>query len=158
MAEICRAEGMIQGFPTHGPGSASFGENVLEVIPVPEYVRYHVGYASPKTNHPVGVFVAVWHLVRSNYLTDDEVREYWDIRRYTERVLPIPPFYDDRNTMGAITWFKDNAEVENLLLECDFYFRTLKKYGVEVTMSRTANPGRIIYEDRYQVGVLSRDR
>lgn len=122
------------------------------------FFRYHVGYVSPKTKQPVGLFVAVWHLVQKNALTEDEVREYWDIRRYTERVLPIPPFYNDGNTIGAVTWFKDNIDAKNLLGKCDFYFRTLKKNGIEIIVSRTTNPGRIIYEDKCQVGVVNEDR
>ena len=118
------------------------------------YIRYHVKYSSPKTLQPVGLFVAVWHLVKNDILTKEEVEEYWRKRRYTEEVLPIPPFYSDSNTIGAVTWFKETDKAKSLLGELSFYFDILNKYGVDLEMSRTDNPGQIIYEDDFQVGVL----
>jgi len=122
------------------------------------YFRYHVDYNSPKTQEPVGLFVAVWHLVQNNVLTKEEVDEYWKMRRYTEEVLPIPPFYADGNKIGAVTWFKDNEKTRKFLEEVGFYFDILRKYNVELILSQTDNPGSIIYEDDFQVGVVRENK
>lgn len=117
------------------------------------YTRYHVNYISPKTGQPVGLFVAVWSIL-DTCLTKDEVQEYWQYRRYFEEVLPIPPFYSDGNSIGAVTWFKDNDKTKSLTEKLEFYFRILRKYNVDVVKSQSDNPGTIIYEDEYQVGVI----
>lgn len=59
-----------------------------------------------KTNMPVGLFVAVLHLVDKKRMTDEEIDTYWKQRKYFEKALPIPPFYSDGNSIGATTWFK----------------------------------------------------
>lgn len=117
------------------------------------YTRYHVNYISPKTGQPVGLFVAVWSIL-DTCLTKDEVQEYWQNRNYFEKVLPIPPFYSDGNTIGAVTWFKENNNTVAIIEKLEFYFRMLRKYNVDVVKSQSDNPGTIIYEDEYQVGVI----
>ncbi|WP_181215942.1 hypothetical protein [Mesobacillus foraminis] len=64
------------------------------------------------------------------------------------------PFYSDGNSIGATTWFKANDNVSALWVDLDFYFKVLKKYGVELTITKSKNPGKIIYEDDFQVGVI----
>ncbi len=118
------------------------------------YFRYHVNYISPKTKQPVGLFVAVWHLVQQNMLTIEEVEEYWKMRRFTEEVLPIPAFYADGNSVGAVTWFKDSDITKRFIENTSFYFDILRKYNIELQMSQSDKPGLIIYEDEFQVGVL----
>lgn len=103
---------------------------------------------------PVGLFVAVWHLVDGKRMTDDEIKIYWEQRKYFEKALPVPPFYSDGNTIGATTWFKENDKVNKLVEELDFYFKILKKYDVELRMTKSENPGKVIYEDDFQVGVI----
>lgn len=103
---------------------------------------------------PVGLFVAVGHLVDRKVLNEDEIQTYWEQRHYFEKVLPIPPFYEDGNTIRAVTWFKDNEYAKSMINQLDFYFNMLKKYGVKINLSKSENPGRIIYEDDFQVGVV----
>jgi thiamine biosynthesis protein ThiC len=103
---------------------------------------------------PVGLFVAVWHLVDEKRMSDEEIQTYWEQRKHFEKVLPIPPFYSDGNSIGATTWFKENNMVNKLVEDLDFYFKVLKKYGVELKMNKSVNPGKIIYEDDFQVGVI----
>ncbi len=78
------------------------------------------------------------------------------MRRFSERVLPVPPFYARGNPQGAVTWFKDTAAVRELLTDFGFYFRILKAYGLELCEARTQHPGKIFYEDEYQVAVCRR--
>lgn len=119
-----------------------------------KYLRYHANYSSPKTNMPVGLFVAVGHLVDRKILSDDEIKLYWEQRHYFERVLPVPPFYADGNTIRAVTWFKNNEHAKRMIDQLGFYFDMLKKYDVQINLATTDNPGEIIYEDDFQVGVV----
>lgn len=78
-----------------------------------------------------------------------------ETKKKSEIVLPVPPFYSDGNSIKAITWFKDNNKVKELLREFEFYFNILNKYNVNLVLSRSDSPGRIIYEDDFQIGVIS---
>lgn len=118
------------------------------------YYRYHTTYYSPKTGEAVGLFVAVGHLVDRKILTEEEIEEYWKQRAHAEIILPVPPFYADGNTIRAITWFKDNDKTKELLKEFEFYFKMLEKYKVELIIDTSEAPGKIIYEDDYQIGVV----
>lgn len=118
------------------------------------FFRYHVDYTSPRTKQPVGVFVAVWHLLQKGVLTEEETAQYWKTRKFAEETLPVPPFYAEGNPRGAVTWFKENALVDSLLSEIPFYFDVLRKYEVPVTKSRTNRPGDSIYEDEFQIAVV----
>ncbi|WP_078551988.1 hypothetical protein [Bacillus alkalicellulosilyticus] len=118
------------------------------------YFRYHVNYISPKTGMPVGIFVAVGHLVDERRMLEEEIQTYWEQRKYFEEVLPVPPFYWEGNPLGAVTWFKENKHTDKLINQMTFYFEMLRKYDVALVKTKSDNPGKIIYEDDYQVAVI----
>lgn len=116
--------------------------------------RYHSRAVNRRTNEPEGLFVAVWRLVDQKLVTAREEWRYWRNRKWFEANLPIPPFYDAGNPEGAITWYKDTRMGNEMSRRMTFYFRLAKKYGLPIEKETTNNPGRIIYEDEYQVGSL----
>lgn len=100
-----------------------------------------------------GVFVAVDHLRRADRLSESEEELYVYIDDWFDEHLPNPPFYEDGNSIGAVTWFKRHASaemVERLVPLCD----TLTRYGVAWTAAESAGPGTIVYEDEFQIGVI----
>jgi len=118
----------------------------------PEFVRLQATYRG-RLGIEVGIFVAVDHLRRADRLTEDEEELYFDIDDWFNLALPNPPFYEHGNSLGAVTWFKRSASAEMLKrLEplCDI----LTKYGVEWVAAESSDPGRVIYEDEFQVGVI----
>ena len=74
------------------------------------YYRVHTADQAWLTKQPRGIFTTVGKLVDAGVLSEAETEEYWNNRRYFEDVLPVPPFYDQGNPDGAVTWFKDTAE------------------------------------------------
>ena len=72
-----------------------------------KYFRVHMKDCAYITKQPRGIFTAVGKLVDSKTLTEEEEKEYWRNREYFERILPVPPFYENNNPDGAVTWFKD---------------------------------------------------
>lgn len=69
--------------------------------------------------------------------------------------LPYPPFYgkDNENPDGAVTWFKtENAK--DMLEHIEPLLRLLEKYNIPYDVVYTDTPGKIIYEDDFQVGVI----
>ena len=91
-------------------------------------------------------------MVDAGIISDEETAEYWKNRAYFEKVLPVPPFYDEGNPDKAITWFKDTPEGNRIYSEMTFYHEMARKYGTQLYMSEyDENPGKIIYEDDFQI-------
>ena len=118
------------------------------------YYRVHTADQAWLTKQPRGIFTTVGKLVDAGVLSEAETEEYWNNRRYFEDVLPVPPFYDQGNPDGAITWFKDTPEGNRIWEEMTFYRNMAVKYGVQLYISECTDiPGEIIYEDDFQIAV-----
>jgi len=120
-----------------------------------KYYRVHTEDIAYLTKQPRGLFTAVGKLVDAKLLSESEEKEYWKNREYFERILPVPPFYENGNPNGATTWFKDTAEGNRIFHEMSFYRRMAEKYGKKLFISECNEvPGKIIYEDEFQVAVI----
>jgi hypothetical protein len=65
--------------------------------------------------------------------------------------LPCPPFSSSGWPRDVVTWFKDDAgESIRKLWEIT---SMLKEHGVPVRLLRSKNPGKVLYEDPFQVVV-----
>ncbi|MBQ6288530.1 MAG: hypothetical protein IJK71_04730 [Clostridia bacterium] len=118
------------------------------------YYRVHTADQAYLTKQLRGIFTTVGKLVDAGVLSETETEEYWNNRRYFEDVLPVPPFYDQGNPDGAITWFKDTPEGNRIWEEMTFYRNMAAKYGVQLYLSECTDiPGEIIYEDNFQIAV-----
>ena len=91
------------------------------------YYRMHTSEIAYKTGLPVGIFVAVWRLVEAKKLTAEEEKLYWENRAYFEKALPVPPYYENGNPEGAVTWFKDTEKGNDIYRQMGFYREMLKK-------------------------------
>lgn len=119
-----------------------------------KYFRVHTADMAYMTKQPRGLFAAISKLVDAKTLSEEETAEYWKNREYFEKVLPVPPFYDQGNPDGAITWFKDTAEGNRIWEELGFYRNIAEKYSLQLYISEcTVIPGEVIYEDAFQVAV-----
>ena len=118
------------------------------------YYRVHTADQAYLTKQPRGIFTTVGKLVDAGVLSEAETDEYWNNRRYFEDVLPVPPFYDQGNPDGAITWFKDTPDGNRIWEEMTFYRNMAVKYRVQLYLSECTDiPGEIIYEDTFQIAV-----
>lgn len=119
-----------------------------------QYFRIHIEDCAYRTGLPVGLFVAVWRLVEQERLTEEETALYWQNRGWFEEHLPIPPFYEDGNSAGAITWYKNGPEGLGMVRRMAFYFEMADKYGLQLYLTQTDSiPGELLYEDAFQIGV-----
>ena len=75
-----------------------------------KYFRVHEADIAYITQQPRGIFTVVGKLVDNKVTTEEEAAEYWKNREYFERVLPVPPFYEQGNPDRAVTWFKDTED------------------------------------------------
>ena len=118
------------------------------------YYRIHTADIAWITQQPRGLFTAIGKLVDAKTLTEEETAEYWKNREYFEKVLPVPPFYEQGNPDHATTWFKDTPQGNDIYRQMNFYRKMAKKYGLKLYMSKcTEVPGEIIYEDDFQIAI-----
>ncbi|MFC6233327.1 hypothetical protein ACFQI7_36905 [Paenibacillus allorhizosphaerae] len=119
------------------------------------YIRFHGNYSSPKTKQPYGIFVVIYHLYRDAKLLESDGKLYLDTKEWFEQNLPNPPFYDDNNSVNAVTWFKDGIKAPEMIIYLEPFFNIAKKYNVEIIKSISKElPGILIYEDEYQIGIV----
>ncbi len=121
-----------------------------------EFVRLQAAYRG-RLGMEVGVFVAVDHLRRADRLSEEEEELFFDIDDWFQASLPNPPFYEDGNSVGAVTWFKRSTSAE-MLKQLEPLCDILTKYGVEWVVAQSSDPGAVIYEDDFQVGVIPHTR
>ncbi|MEV8585729.1 hypothetical protein [Streptomyces sp. NPDC051180] len=125
---------------------------------VVEYVRFQ----SPHRNgrgHFTGIFGLVNTLARQGRLTEQQesfrrAHNRWYDDAYTDPSTVDPTVYDDAVNPGAMAWFKPSAT--HLIDRVPGYLAILAAHGVECLMVRSADPGRIVYEDDVQVVAVPR--
>lgn len=119
-----------------------------------KYYRIHTKDIAYLTQQPRGIFTAIGKLVDSKTMTEEEIKEYWKNREYFEKVLPVPPYYENGNPDKAITWFKDTPLGNEIYKQMSFYREMARKYNLELFRSECDFvPGEIIYEDDFQIAV-----
>ncbi len=120
------------------------------------YFRIHTSDIAWLTKKPRGIFTTVGKLVEAKILTEEETAEYWKQRAYFEKVLPVPPFYEQGNPDHAVTWFKDTSQGQDIWSQLTFYREMCSKYGIKLYKTEcTTLPGQVIYEDEFQIAVIN---
>jgi hypothetical protein len=117
------------------------------------YIRFQSAVPNRHGALP-GVFAMANGLLRKGMLSPED--EAWaraanaeGETAYTDPSTVIPDCYDRATNPGARSWFKENAAE---LLEMTMpYLSLLDRYGVPWQEVRSADPGRIVYEDGVQV-------
>lgn len=114
--------------------------------------RIHADYRS-RLGIECGLFVAVDHLRRAGRLSPDDEAVWLAIDDWFVANLPEPPQYSDSNAAGIVTWFKTPVP-GSIQRRIDVGTGLLSKYGVGWTVSVSDDPGEVVYEDDFQVGVV----
>lgn len=120
-----------------------------------KYVRIQGRETAYRTGMPVGIFAAVWRLEQAGLLTGEEQAVYHEVDKvWFQENLPNPPFYGDDKPGKPITWFK-TATAGFMLDKLQPLIDMLEKYAKPYDIVYTNFPGRIVYEDEWQVAVYS---
>jgi len=121
--------------------------------PAAEYVRFRSRYPNA-AGLKVGVFGLVNVLGRHGMLSPDEERfrrenNAWYDAAYPDPCVKNPTVYDQDANPAAAAWFKPTAR--ELLSRVSGYLAILDAHSIAWEEARTADPGKIVYEDIYQV-------
>lgn len=136
----------------------NYGDD-MEVIKDKKYMRIQGEELAYKTKKPVGIFVLTCRRVRDGIYSEEDKKIYLEVDKWFKDNLPEPPFYGDNNDnpLGATTWFKINNS--SIMLEhIKPLLDLLDKYNVPYEIAYSNNPGMVIYEDDYQIGVIDSDK
>lgn len=85
-------------------------------------------------------------------LTAEEAQHLDEVHAWLNNNLPVPPFKKSRWPKTAVAWFKDDAG-ESVRRMWDL-IAILREHGVAVRMLKSKDPGKVLYEDDYQVVVV----
>jgi hypothetical protein len=114
-----------------------------------QYLRFRTNLPADDAATLVGVF---WGLARLNEL---DAMDPWSAERAAEvcdwfnRHLPVPRLRCDRH---AVFWLR--AECRDFVQRFWDLAGVLRENDVAVELLRTNNPGRVCYQDRFQVAAI----
>lgn len=122
---------------------------------LPKYMRIQGRELAYRTGKPVGVFVLNWRRIRDGIYSKEDSDLYEETHKWFLEHLPEPPFYGDNNDnpQGAVTWFKTEA-YEEMSVKAEVLTGLLDKYNVPYDIVFSDYVGKIVYEDKWQVGVI----
>ncbi|WP_233621643.1 hypothetical protein [Amycolatopsis sp. WAC 04182] len=120
------------------------------------FVRFQSPARDERGNF-TGVFGLVNGLARAGRLTVEQeafrrANNDWYDANFINPAHTDPRVYDAEVNPGAAAWFKATARV--FIERVDGYLAILETHGIPCETVRSANPGRIVYEDEYQVVVV----
>lgn len=117
------------------------------------FVRFVVGADSENQARLLGVLTEAHELMERGELFDHEAQTLIEALGWFNDHLPVPPFRamqrSGKWTDRAVCWFRPEA-TEPIGRVWDVV-AILKEHGTPVRLLTTGRPGRVLFEDRFQV-------
>jgi hypothetical protein len=117
----------------------------------PTFIRFVVGSDREHHRDLTGVITEARFLRDEDRLTSEETARLEAAYAWLEEHLPVPPFSASDWPSDVVTWFKDDAS-DSIKRMWDLV-ALLREHDVPVRLLRSRNPGRVVYEDDFQVVV-----
>ena len=116
-----------------------------------KYVRIQGQELASNTMYARGIFSMCWDMVHNDLMDEEDSALFKEIDAWVAEVLPWPP--QCKNQEKVICFFKtENAE--DMLTRIVPAMWLLEKYNHPFYLVYTNTlPGKIVYEDKYQVAV-----
>ncbi|MFE7598788.1 hypothetical protein [Streptomyces sp. NPDC057494] len=124
------------------------------------HIRFQSPTRSPRGHHP-GVFGLANALAREGRLSPGEwaiwrASNDWYDAHFPDPTTVDPTVYAPAVNPGAAAWFRPSAT--EALARVAPYLLILRDHGVPCVRLESADPGRIVYADAYQVVAVERAR
>ena len=113
------------------------------------FIRFVVTRRDGKSGSLRGVIRAAHDLLCEGDLLRHEEETVNGAFDWLNRNLPIPPALSRPGGGNAISWFR--ASANDPISRMWDLVAVLREHGVPVEVVKTDNPGRVIYEDEWQV-------
>ena len=117
------------------------------------YIRFVVGTEKERIDTLHGPFTEAKILRDSQLLHGFEVDRINEIFLWFNEQLPCPPFEQSSWPKNAVTWFKTSAQ--KFISRMYDIQAILNEHGIQVRTVKTGSPGKILYEDEYQIVAVS---
>jgi hypothetical protein len=115
------------------------------------FIRFVVGHDAEHHRSLTGIVTEARLLRDKGHLDDYAKARLEEAYTWLNANLPVPPFKAGNWPRDAVTWFKDEADAP--VAKMWEIATLLKEHGIPVRMLRSKRPGRVLYEDSYQVVV-----
>ena len=113
------------------------------------YLRFVVGTNREENNTQTGIVTELRMLRESGDLPLYEHEHVEELFEWLNQNLPCPPFSKMNWSPHAISWFKSSSQ--DMIGKFREIIAILEEHGRPVRMIKTLRPGRILYEDAYQI-------
>ena len=115
------------------------------------FIRFVVGSDRQHHRELTGVITEARLVRDDDRLSSEEVARLEDAYDWFNENLPVPPFSTSAWPKDVVAWFRDDA-AEPIRRMWDVV-ALLEDHGRPVRLLRSKNPGRVLYEDDFQVVV-----
>jgi len=115
------------------------------------FIRFVVGGDAEHHRSLTGIITEARLLRDNGGLNQDQISWLEEVYKWFNATLPAPPFSSGSWPRDAVCWFRD--DVGEAIKKMWEIASLLKEHGVPVRMLRSANPGKILYQDPYQIVV-----
>lgn len=115
------------------------------------FVRFVVGGDAEDHRQLTGLVTEARLLRDHGRLTAAEEAHLQEVYDWLNSELPCPPFSSAGWSRNAVAWFKDSAAEP--IRRFRVLAALLEQHDCRVRMLRSSNPGKVLYEDRFQVVV-----
>ena len=120
------------------------------------YIRLVVAKNHTDSGRNMGLFMAMQELREKNELYDYEEDLVNELHHWFDIYLEAPPVQSSEsnyyNTPMAISWFKSSAK-KHISKMREFGY-ILEAHGIYVDEIKTERPGKVLYEDSYQIAAI----
>ena len=113
------------------------------------FIRFVVGTERDHHRAPEGVIRRSTDYQEAGVLEPYEYARLEKLFRWLNKNLPVPPFSRRNWSTRAVCWFKDDAS-ESIQRVWEIVI-LLRQHGAPIRMLTSKNPGKLLYEDAYQI-------
>lgn len=119
------------------------------------YVRFSVTAKDKVSGIGMGLFTAMGRLRDKEVLLEHEIELYESTLKWFAKNLTVPRALaggNHHNRPRAVSWFKDSATEH--IGKMRRLAEILESHDIAVTQSATTRPGKVEYEDQYQIAAV----